>query len=1151
MDAENGAIRISLLGKPALIVGDKVQPFGGPRKAIALLAYLLMHRDRVLLRATVAEHFWPDHDDEGARAALRRHLHRGLSALPAAPPERPWIVGDKATVRWNPDAALLVDVFEYERLCAEGQYDAAVALYRGDFLDGFYDEWALLERERIRELHAANLVVLLEERRRDLDYAAAIGYAQRLLRIDPLREDAVRRLMQLRYQAGDRSGALLEFESFGRRLRDELDAEPMPETIALHETIRRNDVVHVGAPGVERRPAGIERAGLPFVGRETAFAALCRAWDAAAHGAGSTVVVSGEAGIGKSRLIAELVARAQSQGGRVAFGATTPVEAEPYQSVVDALRGALPILRYERMDPVKLAALSTLLPEVRDAVPDLPASPPLEHERERSRLFDAIECALAQLAEKRPLLVVLEDLHWASGATIALVDFIARRLRGAPALIVVSFREEDVAASHALRAFVRGLPLQPGRHIALGPLGVDAVRALVAKVLARDDVTLADELHAGSEGSPLFIAELLNERLSGTGAAVPAGIVQTVRARVDRLGEPARMLVETAAVTGTGFDAEVLRQVCGWSFAEVFDALDELVDRALVREMQQRHGHYGFTHQLVHAAVYGMLDVEVRRALHRRVAKTLVAVFPDRAVSSAAVARHFDLAELAAEAVQHYTVAAKHASAVFAHAEAIALASRGLELATDARVSFELHRIREDAALRSGDVDTRRDDCSAMRAIAETLGDDDLFGAALCKSIVLAWSVGDGAGEVSALAALRSLVERSGSGRWMVEAKLAEARIEVNRQMSSRAEQILADAEPHAISIADDLAFEYWLLRAYAASRRDASVAPRFLDAARALASEDALLQVRVLRVACAIDDRAGDYDALDLHAGQLLAFYQEFGDLEGQALAHQNLAQVSCSRFDLDAEREHIARALSLFERVQKPGSYASVLCNRGVFFQHTGAFDAAERDYLEAQRIAEGAGMVGLACLTMANLASLALFRGECERARILALEAVKRAQESVLDHVEDCALEYLGVAERELGRFEAARTHLELALAMRRGRDARTSLLEALIEIIPVYTALGRDDDAVAAAEELLAGLQADRHRVTFPVHALDVAAHAFESTGNAERARSLRADASALLFELAASIPDAVMREGYVGLPFHRGARERGLSTSAGP
>jgi DNA-binding SARP family transcriptional activator/RecA/RadA recombinase len=1150
MYAENAAIRISLLGKPALLVGDKVQPFGGPRKAIALLAYLLMHRDRVLLRATVAELFWPDHDDESARAALRRHLHRGLSALPAAAAERPWTIGDKATLRWNPDAALLVDVFEYERLSAEGRYDAAVALYRGDFLDGFHDDWALLERERIRELHSANLVFLLEERRRDLDYSAAIGYAQKLLRIDPLREDAVRRLMQLRYASGDRSGALLEFESFGRRLHDELAAEPMPETIALHETIRRNDVVRDGGPPAERRPAGLERAGLPFVGREAPFAALCRAWDAAAHGAGSTVVVSGEAGIGKSRLIAELVARAQSQGGRVAFGATTPVEAEPYQSVVDALRGALPILRYERIDPVKLAALSTLLPEVRDAVPDLPASPPLEHERERSRLFDALETALAQLAEKRPLLVVLEDLHWASSATIALIDFVARRLRGAPALIVVSFREEDVAASHALRAFVRGLPLQPGGHIALGPLGVDAVRALVAKVLARDDVTLADELHAGSEGSPLFIGELLNERLSGAGAAVPAGIVETVRSRVDRLTERARVLMETAAVAGTGFDAEVLRQVCGWSFAEVFDALDELVDGAIVREMQQRRGSYGFTHQLVHAAVYGMLDADVLRAVHRRVAKTLVAMFPDRAVSSAAIGRHFDLAELAAEAVPHYTVASKHASAVFAHSDAIALASRGLELATDARVSFELHRIREDAALRSGDVETRRDDCTAMRAIAETLGDEDLIGAALCKSIVLAWSIGDGTGEAAALAALRSLVERSGSGRWMVEARLAEARTEINRQMSSRAEQILADAEPHAISIAADLAFEYWILRAYAASRRDASDAPRFLDAARALASEDVLLQVRVLRVACAIDDRAGDYDALEDHAGQLLVFYQEFGDLEGQALAHQNLGIVSRHRFDLSGEREHEARALSLFERVQKPGSYASVLCSRGVFFQHTGAFDAAERDYLEAQRIAEGAGMIGVACLTVANLASLALFRGEYERALILAREALGRAQENVLDQLEDCALEYLGVAERELGRFEAAGTHLEQVVAMRRGRNER-ALLDTLIEIIPAYVALGKGGDAISAAEELLAGLRADRHCVTFPVHALDVAAHAFESTGNTERARALWAEGSALLLELAASISDDVMREGYVGLPFHRTARERGLRTFAAP
>lgn len=1150
MDAEKTAIRISLLGKPALLIGEEVQPFGGPRKAIALLAYLLMHRDRVLLRATVAERFWPDHDDEGARAALRRHLHRALSALPEAPPERPWTIGDKATLRWNPDASLLVDVFEYERLCSEGRRDAAIALYRGDFLDGFYDEWALLERERIRELHVANLVILLEERRRDLDYAAAIGYAQMLLRIDPLREDAVRRLMHLRYQAGDRSGALLEFDAFGRRLRDELAVDPMPETIALHAVIRRDDLVHDGAPVAPRSSSGVARAGLPFVGREPAFAALCRAWDAAAHGAGSTVVISGEAGIGKSRLISELVARAQSQGGRVAFGATTPVEAEPYQAVVDAVRGALPILRLERMDPVKLAALSTLLPEIRDAVPDLPASPPLAHERERSRLFDAIESALAQLAEKRPLLVVLEDLHWASGAAIALVGFLGRRLRGASALVVVSFREEDLPASHALRGFVRGLHPQPEGHIALGPLSVDAVRALVAKVLVRDDDSLARELHAGSEGNPLFLSELLNERLSGSGDAVPAGLVKTVRSRIARLSDPARTLLETAAVLGTGFDAEVLRQTCGWMFAEVFDALDELIDRALVREMPQRRGYYGFTHQLVHAAVYGMLDASALRGLHRRVAKTLLTLFPDRAVSAAAVARHFDRAELAEEAVQQYCIAARHASMVFDHAEAIALASRGLELAADARAAFELHRIREDAAMRAADVDARRDSCNAMRAIADGLADDELLGVALCKSILFASTIADAAGEATARAELRALGERSGSGRWTMEATLADARSATNRQVSRRAEEILAHAEPDAIAVADDLAFEYWLLRAFVTSQLDPSVASRFLDEARLLAADDPLLQVRVLRVACAIDDQAGDHTSLEVHAGQLLPFYREFGDLEGQAHAHQNLGLVAWYRLDLSAEREHIARALSLFERMQKFGSYAAVLCNRGVLSQHTGALDAAERDYLDAQRFAEGAGMLGIACLSVMNRASLALQRGDYEGACRLAHDAHVMARENGIDNIEDLVVDCLGTAEREMGRFDDALTHLEQALALRRVRDPRT-YLETLMEITPVYVALGRHADAVAAAEELLDGVAAGRYRVTFPVYALEVAAHAFESAGDDERAGSLRTAATARLLELAESISDPVMREGYVGLPFHRAAGARALSTSAGP
>src|SRR3984957_19591482 len=333
-------LRISLLGKPALFVSGELRLFGGPRKAIALLAYLLLHRERSLSRAAVAEQFWPDDDDESARAALRRHLYRALGALPRVAADTPWVVADKTTLHWNAQAPVALDTTEYERLTNDGARAAAVALYRGDYVEDFYDDWIIVERERLRSLHATNLIALVDAHRAALDYRGAIGCAEALLRMDSLREDALRRLMSLRYAAGDRSGALADFEAFNRHIREQLDTEPMPETLALRDAIRRDEVVTVQLGDPVQPQAAF---AFPFVGRRDVLRSLRRAWESAARGRGATVLLSGEAGIGKTRSIGELAASIDAQGGRVAVGTTSATEAEAYQPVVEALRAVLPL----------------------------------------------------------------------------------------------------------------------------------------------------------------------------------------------------------------------------------------------------------------------------------------------------------------------------------------------------------------------------------------------------------------------------------------------------------------------------------------------------------------------------------------------------------------------------------------------------------------------------------------------------------------------------------------------------------------------------------------------------------------------------------------------------------------------------------------
>jgi DNA-binding SARP family transcriptional activator len=1141
MDFDRTATRISLFGKPALFVDGGLQPFRGPRKAIALLAYILLHRDRALSRAAVAEQFWPDEDDTNARAALRRHLHRALSALPQAPAGQPWVVADKVTLRWNPGAPLDVDTLAYESLCAAGRGDAASGLYRGDYLEDFYDHWVLAERERLREIHAANLIALAEQRRRALDFPGAIGFAQSLLRHDPLREDALRLLMTLRFAAGDRAGALADFELFSGQLRDELLTDPMPETIALREAIRSNDLntLESGKPVPD-----VLRPAFPFAGRGSAFKTLAHAWATAARGSAGTAIVSGEAGIGKSRLVGELAALAERQGGRVMVGTTAAIETEPYQAIAGALRGALPLLRLDRIEPAALAALSPLVPGLRERAPNLPLLAEIAPDRDRRRFFDAVESAFAHVAEKRPLLVILEDLHWAGAATIELLDSLVRRLREKSILIVASFREEEVGANHPLREFVRRLEPEQSVHVALGPLDLADIRALVACALPHADrEQVAHDVFSASDGNALFVTELLRERLSGaapsaddTSATLPSGITGTVLARLNRLAPPVRSLVETAAVTGVGFDAEVVREVCGWGFAEVFDALDELFDRALVRMSPHRRGDYAFSHQLVHAAIYESIDATARRALHRRVAKTLERLFPDRPSLCATIARHFDAAGWADDAVARYLSAVRYALSVFAQSEAAELAARGLALCTSARDRYELHRLREQASMRVGDDAGRRTDCEAMLELAELLDDDDLRGIALLRTVARLLQRGERAAEHEAILRLRALGERSGSTRWGLEAALAQARFELNRADQAAAEAIFAAAESHVVAIDDAaLALEFWVVRASTALGTPR--AREFLERARPSIGEDALRRIRWLRGEANVADYEGDERALYAIASELLERYREMGDVDGQASANLQLALCAWYRLDFAAALEHNRLALAFFERVQRPNSIAAALINRGVFAQRLGRFVDAEADYCRARAISESLGQRATVSLAMVNLASLASMRGEAEQARTLALEAVAYAREHGLSEREPVALQFLGNAEVELGAFALASEHLEAALRYRRTRDFK-GVLETLIDVIPARLGIGATVAALDAASELLGGLEDDRLRVKYPAKALVAAAAAYEAAGHNDRADALRGEARNLLREISRRLPDDVSRAGYLSLPFHR-------------
>ena len=235
-------LRIHLLGNPQVFAGDEPVTLPAPAKAFALWAYLLLKRARPFPREQLAYVLWPDETESEARANLRRHLHLLRKQLPQ---DANWILATRSTLQWNPDAAYWLDVALLDRFAgetaSEEEWAAVVDCYRGDLLEGFYDDWVLTERSRLRQryLHILEQRVALQKAGGDL--RGAIHTTQRLLACDPLREEPYRCLMELYYRAGDRAAALREFERCQTLLRVELETEPMPETLALRDAIRDGD----------------------------------------------------------------------------------------------------------------------------------------------------------------------------------------------------------------------------------------------------------------------------------------------------------------------------------------------------------------------------------------------------------------------------------------------------------------------------------------------------------------------------------------------------------------------------------------------------------------------------------------------------------------------------------------------------------------------------------------------------------------------------------------------------------------------------------------------------------------------------------------------------------------------------------------------
>ena len=963
-----------LLGPPR-IEADGALLEVDTRKAVALLAYLALTRRRQT-RDTLAGLLWPDHGQKRARAALRRTL----SSLSRAR-EGGWLEVERDSVGLDLQA-VWVDVYRFRELLAEcaahGHPEAkvcpaclsplseAVSLYRDDFLAGFglrdsfaFDDWQYFQAEELRRELAVALEKLARGHGAAGEWEAAIAHARRRLLLDPLHEPAHRTLMQLYALSGERASALRQYRECVRVLERELGVAPLEETTLYYRAIQEGSAVpplsaaataemppdHAAPPGAAEAPTPGEISippGGPLIGREAGWAALEEAHAAASGSA--LVVLEGEAGIGKTRLAEEFLTRAGERGAAVLAARCYGGEMDlAYGPFVEALETAAerPDLagRLEHAPPSALAEASRLLPALAGKLPEIPPLPPLDTPGARSRFFEGVVRTLhAALGGTppddsspgtQPGILFVDDLQWADEASVDLLSYLVRRLRGRSLMVLVAWREELVPEDHRLRALVSEAR-ETATIVRLSRLDERAVGELATRSGAPAEV--GERLYRETEGLPLFLAEYLaaisegDLDPGGEAWSLPGGVQSLLRARLREPGETGGQLLAAAAVIGRSFDFDTLREASGRGEEETVTALEELTSHRLIREVPTESGEgsplYDFSHDKLRALAYEEISLARRRLLHRRVAGTLAArARREKGSSAAQIAHHYRLAGQDEEAAEQYALAGEHARSLSAHAEA--LSHFGTALALGHPDAARLHEA-------IGDVRTLRGEYGAATTSYETA-------AARTEGATLAgierklgdvharrgeWELAEGHYRT----ALEGLDTDHAAERAYLYADLGLLRHHQGRSgeaedLAERALGLAAD-DPSALARAHNAA------GMLARSRGDWDTAlrhlARSLELAETLGDPDA--RVAALNNLALAHGAAGDTNRAVHEAEAALALCVASGDLHREAALRNNLADLFHAAGLPEESMTQLKRAVEIFadlgeEETMQPG--------------------------------------------------------------------------------------------------------------------------------------------------------------------------------------------------------------------------------------
>ncbi len=393
----------------------------------------------------------------------------------------------------------------------------------------------------------------------------------------------------------------------------------------------------------------------PFSGRMDQLETLTTAWKQTTEGARRAVLVSGEPGIGKTRLVTEAVRAAHDRGSVVLWGRCDEDLGAPYGPFAEALRHYVSVTPPDQVR-AEIGALGgelvRIVPDITSRVPGLAEPMVADADTERFRLFDAVADLLSEISAAAPVVLVLDDLHWADKPSLVLLRHLLRSPTPMRVLFLCTYRDTDLDRSHPLSDVLGELRRQPGvDRLDLQGLDQDEISGFMANVagheLTEGGQDLAVALHTETEGNPFFVGEVLRHlaesgaivqdddgRWTTSGAVadfgIPEGVREVVGRRLSRLSDSVNAALAIAAVIGPTFDLVTIEGAGGPSGDQLFDALDEATQFGLIREAPGAPGRYAFAHALVRASLYEELTTNRRVRMHWRIGEVLEARYASK-----------------------------------------------------------------------------------------------------------------------------------------------------------------------------------------------------------------------------------------------------------------------------------------------------------------------------------------------------------------------------------------------------------------------------------------------------------------------------------------------------------------------------------------